>query len=256
MRPTSARPLVAVSLKAYFGQRQTIRWARGALDAIARHRDVDVVVFPVVTALTQVSDVLGGVAEVGVQKVSYLPVGAHTGELPASVAAECGARYAEIAHAERRRYFAEDDRQFRAEVGAVVGAGLTPLVCVGEPARTHPLAAVETCTAALGAVDAPSGSVVAYEPEWAIGADAPAPVAHVREVLAGIRRAAERSGRRYRLIYGGAAGSGTFESLAGVADGLFLGRRAHDVTAFADVLDEVSRSADAGPAEWAASSGA
>lgn len=233
----SVRPLVAVSFKAYLGHAQTLEWVRAAVPLIRERPGVDVVVLPVVTALPAVATLLDGCASAGAQRVSRTGQGPYTGEVPAEVVAECGGRYAEIGHAERRRVFGEGDDDFRAELAAATSAGLTPLVCVGEPDRVPADVAVERCVAVLDGLRPPARAVVAYEPEWAIGADEPAPAAHVRDVLGGIR---ESLTVPVRLLYGGTAGPGTYTALSDVADGLFLGRRAHDVRAFGAVLDEVS----------------
>ena len=42
-----------------------------------------------------------------------------------------------------------------------------------------------------------------------------------------------------RLLYGGSAGPGTYQSLRPFVDGLFLGRFAHDSRALARVVTEV-----------------
>jgi triosephosphate isomerase len=235
--PVTDRPMVAVSFKAYLGHAQTLTWVRRAAHLIGEHPGVDVVVFPSLTALAPVVQLLQGRAAAGAQKISAKPAGPFTGETPASVVAECGGRYAEVAHAERRRVFNEGDDMFRAEIAAAVAAGLTPLVCVGERSRGGSADAVVECLTRIEALDVPAGSVIAYEPEWAIGANDPAPPEHVMAVLSGIR---QDTGRAHRLLYGGTAGPGTFAALEGVADGLFLGRRAHDVRAFGAVLHEIT----------------
>ncbi|MBD7919615.1 triosephosphate isomerase [Cellulomonas sp. Sa3CUA2] len=229
-------PLVAVSFKAYLTHDQTLDWVRRAVPFARARPQVEVAVLPVLTALRAVVEILGDAGSAGAQRVSRTGAGAYTGEVPAAVVAECGGRYAEIAHAERRRHFGEGNEQFRAEVAEAVAAGLVPLVCVGESTRCDPADAAATCLATLASLRVPDGAVVAYEPEWAIGADEPAPAQHVRAVLGRLR---EGTRGAVRLLYGGTAGPGTWTALDGAADGLFLGRRAHDVTAFGAVLDEV-----------------
>jgi triosephosphate isomerase len=246
-----ARPLAAVSLKAYLGQRATTDWLAAVRDAVVAHPDVEVAVFPLLTAVPEAVRLLGDVATVGTQHVSTAPAGAFTGEVPAAVLAELGVRYAEIGHAERRRHFGEDDALFRRQVAAAREAGLEPLVCVGEPRRGPAADAVATCVERLGRIlpdDGAAGTpaVVAYEPEWAIGAAEPAPAEHVVAVLQGLRRWAGDTGRTVRLVYGGTAGPGTYARLTPAADGLFLGRRAHDPAALADVLREMSATSTVG----------
>jgi len=87
--------------------------------------------------------------------------------------------------------------------------------------------------------------ILAYEPVWAIGASQPAPVEHVLGVIGRIRSGSEevrRRGDKVRIVYGGSAGPGLFGKLASEADGLFLGRFAHEPEVFYRVLCEVADS--------------
>lgn len=243
MLETSApRPLAAVSLKAYLTQRQTLRWLESVGPAAEAHPGVEVAVLPLLTTLVDAGRMLGSAVSLGAQQISPTPMGAFTGEVPAAVLVELGVRYVEIGHAERRRHFGEGDDLFARQVAAALDAGLEPLICVGEPDRGLPQQAVAHCTDQLERLllDARTQPiVVAYEPEWAIGAREPAPAEHVRAVLGGLRSWCAERMQPARLIYGGTAGPGTYASLAPVADGLFLGRRAHNAAALTEVLNEM-----------------
>ncbi|GHC99126.1 triose-phosphate isomerase family protein [Zhihengliuella salsuginis] len=171
--------------------------------------------------------------------------GAATGEVSAGMLAELGVRIVEIGHAERRADFGEDDAVVAAKVRSATAAGLTPLLCVGELRRGGPGEAAADClrqiAAALGtgteAGTDPASVLFAYEPVWAIGATEPASPAHVNAVLALVRERLTVPGRPVTLIYGGSAGPGLLPRLP-EADGLFLGRFAHDPANFGAVLDE------------------
>src|SRR6185295_10976918 len=60
-----------------------------------------------------------------------LPI-SFTGEVSAAMIKEAGADYAIIGHSERRRLFGETDAIVNRKVVATIGAGVTPIVCVGE----------------------------------------------------------------------------------------------------------------------------
>lgn len=242
--------MVAVGLKAYLGYRQTLDWLAGLAEVSARFESsVDIVVFPISPTLPRAVE-LGQLSgfQVGAQDVSDRPPGAYTGELTAAVLAELGVRYVEIGHAERRLVFDESPALIARKVTAVLGQGLVPLICVGEgriggrSAVAAPQALAHTIhqlDQVLPALNDRAPFVVGYEPVWAIGADRPAPVEHVRAVADGLR---ERLAPfpAARLIYGGTAGPGLFDELADVTDGLFVGRRGHDPAALAAVLCEVA----------------
>ena len=245
------RRIVAVGQKTYLGYSRTRDWLQAATETGRRlGGEVDLVVFPVAPALPLAVE-LGSDAglAVGAQDVSAQPPGAFTGELPAALLAEIGVRYVELGHAERRFLYGEQADVIRAKTEISVAHGLLPLVCVGEGklGETTPVpaaAAVEQAGAQLGEVldlfPAELPFVVAYEPVWAIGADQPAAVEHVQEVASGLRSLLGGHPAA-RLIYGGTAGPGLFEAISEATDGLFLGRRAHDPAAFAEVLSEVAR---------------
>lgn len=235
--------LVAVSLKAYLGVAETLNWCRGLRDVVGNRRSVELVVFPPMTALSAVADVLRGSGiHWGSQDIAADSHGAQTGETPASVLVELGCRYAEIGHAERRER-GESDDIVRRKVERAVEAGVTPFVCIGEPTQTTIPDAVEFCRRQLATVmsaAAHSPLVVAYEPVWAIGASRAAPAARVGDVARGIRGAlAERPATR--LVYGGAAGLGTITDLHPDVDGVFLGRFAHDLTMASAILAEAEK---------------
>lgn len=169
--------------------------------------------------------------------------GALTGEVSAGLLAELGVGLVEIGHAERRSLFGEDDAAVARKVTAALAAGLTPLLCIGEPERSSVSHAAEFCRAQVeSALPGGAGTdvvILAYEPVWAIGAPAPAPTDYVNDVVSRLReQLSPGSGEPgARIIYGGSAGPGLLPRLEAI-DGLFLGRFAHDPRNFGLVLDE------------------
>lgn len=239
--------LIGVSLKSYLTRRQGRAWFHDAADAVAHRRDLrDVGVF-VVPSYLQIHDAASAFADtrvrIGAQDVSAHPRGAFTGEVPASELAESGVAFAEVGHAERRRLFGESDADTAAKAAAALIHGLTPILCLGETARTDARDAATRSVAQLrdNLVGVPAGGiVVAYEPQWAIGASASAPYEHIATVARALRTALDEDPARLgsRVIYGGSAGPGLLTELGDDVDGLFLGRSAHDVASFVAVLDE------------------
>lgn len=257
-QPEGATPtrttFVGVSTKAYLGYAATTAWLAGvrtAIDtrpALAAGR-VQAFVAPSFPLIPAALDAFhGSPVWVGAQNASWGD-GALTGEVSPGLLAEMGVRLVEIGHAERRAHFGETDEVVARKTRAALGAGLLPLLCVGEPARGNPAEVARVVAnqlfAALGGslADAhlATSLVLAYEPIWAIGASEPAEPGYVNAVLGGIRRVVgERAGldpADIRIIYGGSAGPGLLSRLP-EADGLFLGRFAHDPGAFAAVIDE------------------
>jgi triosephosphate isomerase (TIM) len=249
--------IVGVSLKTYFGHEQARAWFSEAAFRIGTHPAVAsgairVFVIPTYLQIPAAIRAFAGTAiQVGAQDVSAYEPGPYTGEVTAAELAEVGVALAEIGHAERRRLFGETDTVVAAKTAAALRRGIAPVLCVGETERMWPEDAEEHAIAQVEAalLDAPPGPVVvAYEPVWAIGAPEPASAAHIAFVTRAVRdflaELPERDGSA--VIYGGSAGPGLLTRLGGDVDGLFLGRFAHDVDAFAVVVEEAARHAGAG----------
>lgn len=239
---------VGVSTKMYMGYAQSLAWLEqlvaevDARPALAAGRVVPFVIpsFPVLPEASRMVE--GSPLLLGGQNCGWSD-GPWTGEVSPSMLAELGVGLVEIGHAERRRYFAEDDSVVALKVRAAVDAGLTPLLCVGETEVLDPAGAADTVyrqikAAVSGDWSVASQLVIAYEPVWAIGAPEPASAGYVSKVVAALRTALGQHGLAgIPIIYGGSAKPGLLPQLEGVS-GLFLGRFAHDATNFGRVLDE------------------
>lgn len=251
MSCSSTTPVVAVSHKAYFGARQTVDWCTAAAEIVrsrpaVRDGAVQVIVLPAAPMLPAALQAFAGTGvQVGAQDLHWEP-GAWTGAIAGPLLAELGCTVAEVGHAERRTLGDTDDIVAR-KTAAAVAADLTPLVCVGEPDPVGVDAAAAEClrqlAAALSATRSRSSDLlVAYEPGWAIGVEAPAPPEHVDGVCRRIAEALPSLWTRSpaRVLYGGSAGPGLLDRLGPAVAGLFLGRFAHDVARLATVLDETA----------------
>ncbi len=246
--------LVAVSLKMYLDVATTARWCRRVAVIAAQHPAVrsgaaEVLVFPAAPALGVARAELGGAVALGAQDLFAEDRGPFTGGVSGADLHEIGCRYVEVGHAERRRFFREDDTDFTLKTRAAWRTGLTPVLCVGETEPGDVAEAAGECldqlASALAAGPGPDSPVrdlvVAYEPTWAIGAREPAPVDRVLAVVSAVQEglAASTVGLgTSRVIYGGSARAGLLTELGDGVDGLFLGRFAHDPEVVGEVLDE------------------
>lgn len=161
-------------------------------------------------------------AKFGVQNVSWEEEGPFTGEVSPVMARKMGAKYAIIGHSERREFLGESDEVIAAKVRAALEAGVTPILCVGEPksVRKKGLAAAKAYVKKQLSADMKlirnskfktrNSFVVAYEPIWAIstsggGKETPEDAA---EMINFIRAFAVKSLKsKVYCLYGGSVNS-------------------------------------------------
>ena len=157
----------------------------------------------------------GSKIKVGVQNMHWAASGAYTGELSADMCKACGVDYVIVGHSERRQYFGETDETVNKRALAVVRAGMTPIICVGERKEqreagyTDALVEYQILIALTGmTADEVKKVVIAYEPVWAIGTGLTATDEQANETIGVIRAAlARKYGKRVadkvRIQYGG-----------------------------------------------------
>ncbi len=177
---------------------------------------VQVAVAPPFTALHAVAQALtrGGPVELAAQDVHWEAKGAFTGEVSAAMLADACCTHCIVGHSERRQLFAETDETVRKKVGALLQAGIRPIVCVGETlAEREANRTLEVVDRQVrrGLAGLPAETLaaitVAYEPVWAIGTGKTATSAQAQEVHAAIRRILRELGGgvadQIRIQYGG-----------------------------------------------------
>lgn len=247
-----SQKIVGVGLKMYFSAAQTSEWARAVKAEIApmdsiKNSTVEFFVLPSTPMISQLVSVFAGSrVRIGSQNNAATQLGAYTGETSAEMLSEIGCEFAEIGHAERRRDFNETDELVAKKVLQALKFHLIPIICVGEKVQTTPEAAADVCIAQIKSALSLSATylnqrvIIAYEPIWAIGVEAPADAAYINAVCMKIRDAAAQLGaNNLQILYGGSADSGLFGKIASNIDGLFLGRSAHDVKNLKKIVEEV-----------------
>ncbi len=178
----------------------------------------EVVVVPPFTDLRSVQTLVDGdhlSMRYAAQDVSEHDSGAYTGEISATMLAKLGCSYVVVGHSERREYHAETDETVNAKARRAIGAGMTPIVCVGEGLDVrkegehvaHCTSQVDGSLAGFSPQEIAS-LVVAYEPVWAIGTGEVATPEDAQEVCAAIRQrlretVGDEAADGCRILYGG-----------------------------------------------------
>ena len=173
----------------------------------------DVMICPPATLLSPlVERAKGSPLAVGAQDCHGEAAGAHTGDISAEMIRDAGATAVIVGHSERRADHGESDRLVREKAAAAHRAGLVAIVCIGETFGQRQAGLTLAVVARQLAGSLPdtaneTGTVVAYEPVWAIGTGLTPANDDVAEVHAAIRRDLEvrfgAAGSRIRILYGG-----------------------------------------------------
>jgi triosephosphate isomerase (TIM) len=208
---------------------------------------VDVALCPPFTLIGAMVAAAPGAA-VGGQDCHSAASGAFTGSVAAAMLADIGASVVIVGHSERREGFGESDADVRAKAEAALAAGLSVILCVGEPrevresggAIDHVLAQV--AGSVPDAFD-PHRLAIAYEPIWAIGTGLVPTVADVAAMHGAIRGAlAARFGGTaadMRILYGGSVNGENAAELLGTddVDGALVGGASLTAAKFLPIVE-------------------
>ncbi|MBI1884855.1 MAG: triose-phosphate isomerase [Chloroflexi bacterium] len=211
-------PLIAGNWKAHTRADTARALCRALRELIDGVDGVEKVVCPPFVYLTTAKSVLDGSAiRLGAQDVHWQDDVAATGEVGPAMLAEL-VEYVIIGHSERRANFGDTDEVVNRKVKAALGAGLRPIMCVGETLREREAdrteeVLVRQLRGGLKEVDLPDGFVIAYEPVWAIGTGIAATGNQANEAIGLIRRevaamCGPEKGESVRILYGGSVDPG------------------------------------------------
>ena len=213
----------------------------------------EVVVCPTFTSLRSVQTVIEADSlpiGLGAQNVFWEDKGAYTGEVSPGMLVKLAVSYVIVGHSERREIFGETDEMVNRKVKAVLGAGMTPIMCVGETLEERE--AGETAAKVSRQVQAGldgvtpqqvGSMVIAYEPIWAIGTgrnatpeDANDTIGTIRKMVAGL--AGEAPAAQVRIQYGGSVKPANIAAIMAQPeiDGALVGGASLEADDFAQIV--------------------
>jgi triosephosphate isomerase (TIM) len=249
------KPIIAGNWK----MNKTITEAIELVNGLARNlyavKDVDIVVCPPFTALSEIAEiVMDSNIYLGAQDLFWEEKGAFTGEISASMLKDAGAKFVIIGHSERRQYFNETNDSVNKKLKRALSTGLIPIVCVGErleereSSRTFEVVEdhVVNGLAGIDHKDIPN-IIIAYEPVWAIGTGKTATPQQAEEVHEFIRQVLSRiysdeEAYLTRIQYGGSVTPENIASLMAEPDidGALVGGASLKIDSFTDIVRKSS----------------
>jgi triosephosphate isomerase (TIM) len=214
---------------------------------------VDVSVHPAFTALRSIQTLLDAdriPIALGAQNCHWEASGPYTGEIAPPMLAKLDVEYVIVGHSERRQLFGETDETVNKKVKAVLAAGMTPILAVGETLDERRAGLTERkCLSQAEAgllgltADQVAGLVVAYEPIWAIGTgqvatpdDAQSVIGCIRSQIGGLY--GEPAASTVRIQYGGSVKPANIAELMSQPDidGALVGGASLDAEEFSRII--------------------
>jgi triosephosphate isomerase (TIM) len=216
----------------------------------AHHRGT-VIIFPPDVSLSAARDAASARPDlqVGAQNVYWEDKGAFTGETSAPLARAAGAAFVLVGHSERRHVFGETEEETSRKCEAVTRAGLTPVLCVGETLAQREAGDTEAVVlrqlrAGFGRLSREqiAGSLLAYEPVWAIGTGRTATPADASTTHAALRADVGAllgdPNHNVPILYGGSVNPGNAAALLAApgVDGLLVGGASLDPVSWESIV--------------------
>jgi triosephosphate isomerase len=246
------RPVIAGNWKMYKTQAEARAYFAALAPLVSGSTHCDIIVVPPFTALSvSVESARGTTISIGAQDVCWEPEGAFTGQVSAAMLADVGCRAVLVAHSETRQFCAETDERAGKKVKMVLGAALTPILCVGELLADREGGKTEEVLARQfrGGVAALTGAefsriILAYEPVWAIGTGRTATPEMAAEAHRFLRQQAavvftpERA-NGLRILYGGSVKPDNIKGLMAQVeiDGALVGGASLKAETFASIVN-------------------
>ena len=246
-------PVIAGNWKMNTTVAEAAELVRAMKEKLNQIAGVEKVLCPPFVSLTTVKELIKGTSiKLGAQNMYFERSGAYTGEVsPAMLAGLC--EFVILGHSERRGYFGETDQLVNKKVKAALGAGLTPIVCVGESLEQNN--AGETVSvitrqvkAAFEGIASPKGTVIAYEPIWAIGTgksasgeQANAVIKVIRDMIARIY--GDQIAQAMRIQYGGSVNSANIAEFIKQPeiDGALVGGASLKAAEFLGIVEQTAK---------------
>ncbi len=253
--PEHRKPIISGNWKMHhnhFEAIQTVQKLAYAIDD-SDTAAVEVSVHPPFTDLRSIQTVIESdrmEIHLGAQNCHWEDKGAFTGEVSPAFLAKLHVDYVIAGHSERRQLFGETDQDVNRKVLAILGHGMTPILCCGETLeeREDDLTATKVSGQVRQGLAGVSpqqigGLVIAYEPIWAIGTGRTASASDAQAVCRLVRSVVDEvagtdAAANVRIQYGGSVKPDNAKELMGSPDidGALVGGASLEADEFAKII--------------------
>jgi triosephosphate isomerase len=245
-------PLIAGNWKMNTTVSKAIELVNEMFPELDRIDNVDKVICPPFISLVAIKELIkGSTIKLGAQNLYFEEKGAYTGEISPLMLAEL-CEFVIVGHSERRHYFNETEDIVDKKVQAALKVGLKPILCIGESLEENEAGKTEeVLTRQLSSPSARiyyfSGTVLAYEPIWAIGTGRAATGKQANETIGFIRQHIARQygkgiAQQVRILYGGSVTANNIAEFVNQPeiDGALVGGASLKASEFLSIVRQTS----------------
>ncbi len=179
--------------------------------------------------------------------------GPFTGEVSASMIKDFQGELVIVGHSERNTAYCESDENIAEKFNMIKKYKMTPLLCVGENLIEREAGIMEKVVSEqiktildLYGQDIFKGSIIAYEPIWAIGSDSAASPEQIEKMCEFIKQLIHtnvRDNDDVNIVYGGSVNAKNAVQLCEIngVDGILMGRASLDADEFYEICNSTHK---------------
>jgi len=200
------------------------QWINFVNDRVNKNSNIEVVISPPYTYLTQILRLKVPSIKIGAQNISESQNGAFTGEISGTMLKDLKVDYVIIGHSERRQMYNDSNVVIAKKFELAHQNKLTPILCIGESLKERQtgqtLAIIQSQIKSIiesTRIELFAKSIIAYEPIWAIGTGETATPQQAEEVHSNIRSILEdydsNIATSIPILYGGSVNGANSKDL-------------------------------------------
>jgi len=245
-------PIIAANWKMNTTVSEAVELVNKILDQVDELDGVEKIVCPPFISLISLAAIIkDSSVKLGAQNMHFEEKGAYTGEIsPSMLAGLC--QYVIIGHSERRQYFNETDVMVNKKIKTALKFNIKPILCIGEKLEENRAGKTEAILqrqidSALAGITDLDGTVIAYEPIWAIGTGISATGQQANKTIGFIRQRvailfSESIARNLRILYGGSVNADNIIEFTKQAevDGALVGGASLKADQFISIVKQTS----------------
>ena len=196
---------------------------------------------------------IGSNIQWGCQNVAKELEGPFTGEVGVSMIKDFKGELVIVGHSERNTAYCESDENIAEKFKIIKKYNMTPLLCIGENLIEREAGIMEKVVSEqiktildLYGQDIFKGSIIAYEPIWAIGSDSAANPDQIEQMCEFIKQLINTNvedNDDVNFVYGGSVNAKNAVQLCEIngVDGILMGRASLDLNEFYEICNGIHK---------------